>query len=201
MSILTDVDIRKRLEKGDLKVEPLDLEVQLGPASLDVRLGNEFRVFKHAQKPLIDPLHDKDALNEYTEVIVIKDDEPFVFQPGEFVLGRTLERVKIPHDLIARLEGRSSLGRLAMIMHATAGYIDPGFEGTITLEIVNLGKMPVALYPKQRVGQLAFETASSPAEIPYDHPSRKSKYLHQVLPESSRVAQDVERAKKSVKTK
>ncbi len=197
MSVLTDVDIKARLKKGDLRIEPVeDLELQVRPCSFDVRLGPEFRVFKHSKKTVIDPVKDKDALNDYTELVVLNEETPFIIHPGEFVLGRTLERVRIPDDLVARLEGRSSLGRLAIIIHSTAGYIDSGFEGTVTLEIANLGKMPVALYPGQRIGQLAFETTVSPAEKPYGHPDRKSKYQGQVLPESSRVGLDVEHAER-----
>ncbi|HLD80567.1 MAG TPA: dCTP deaminase [archaeon] len=202
MAVLTDFDIKARLAKGDLKVEPLeDLDMQVRPCSVDVRLANEFRVFKHSKKAVIDPIKDHESLNDYTELIVLDDSTPFIIHPGEFVLGRTVEKVTIPNDLVARLEGRSSLGRLAIIIHSTAGYIDSGFEGTITLEIVNLGKMPVALYPKQRIGQLAFETTVSPAEKPYGHPDRKSKYQNQVLPEASRVNLDSENRARSVKVR
>ncbi|MHB8585901.1 MAG: dCTP deaminase [Thermoplasmatota archaeon] len=191
--ILADRDIRARLSKGDLVVEPIDdPAVQIQPASIDLRLGSEFLVFRHTQVPFLDPVDPKATLerSDYTETMKIADDAIFVLHPGEFALGTTLERVAIPPDLVARVDGRSSLGRLAIVVHSTAGFIDPGFRGRITLELSNLGRIPVALRPKMRICQLSFETTLSPAERPYG-PARGSKYQDQDGPVASRIRQDV----------
>jgi dCTP deaminase len=187
--IFSDRDIKARLKKGDLVVDPLDdPDLQIQPASIDLRLGNEFRVFKTPHIPFIDP-GDTTVAREYTEEMYVKDGDAFIMHPGEFALGTTLERVKIPHDLVARVEGRSSFGRLAIVVHATAGFIDPGFEGKITLELSNLGKVPVALRPRTRVSQIVIHQLLSPAEKPYGT-ARGSKYQGQMGPEASRIGQD-----------
>ena len=160
MAILSDKTLKEYLKEGKIGFEPLKDDKQIQPSSIDMRLGDEFKVFK-------------------------------VF-PNEFALATTLEYVKVPEDLVARVEGRSSMGRLGVTMHVTAGFIDPGFEGKITLEISNIGAMPVALYPGQRVCQIVFETMTTPAEMPYGHPDRNSKYMGQTRPESSRIKQDYE---------
>lgn len=186
--ILSDRDLRERLAKGDLVVDPLDdPDVQIQPASIDLRLGHEFRVFRTPHIPFIDPLV---ANVEYTEEIVVKGEERFIMHPGEFALGTTFERVEIPADLVARVEGRSSLGRLAIVVHSTAGFIDPGFKGRITLELSNLGRVPIALRPMMRVSQIVVHQMRSPAERPYGHPSRGSKYQGQGGPVPSRIADD-----------
>jgi dCTP deaminase len=186
--ILSDREIRAALASGHIVIEPVDdPEIQIQPASVDLRLGNRFVIFRHAMKPFIDPVAD-DA-SDYTEVIGIGDEEAFFLHPGEFVLGTTKERVKVPDDLVARVDGRSSIGRLAILVHATAGFIDPGFEGTVTLEFSNVGKMPVALRPNMRVCQISFERLSSPAEQPYGS-RRGSKYQGQVGPTPSRIHRD-----------
>lgn len=188
--VLSDRDIKRRLGE-DLVIEPLlDEEMQIQPSSVDLRLGNTFRIFKNLHIPYINPLEDVE-LDTYTEVVEISDDEPFILHPGEFVLGTTLERVEIPPDIVARVEGRSSLGRLAVIVHATAGYIDPGYRGQITLELSNLGTVPVALYPKMRCSQVVFEEMTSPAERPYGA-ERGSKYQDQEGPIASRITVDKE---------
>lgn len=186
--ILSDRDIRAALQQGRIVIEPLeDPEVQIQPASVDLRLGNGFTVFRHATKPFIDPLSD-DA-SEFTEPIEVPDGEAFYLHPGEFVLGTTRERVALPEDLVGRVDGRSSIGRLAVMIHATAGYIDPSFRGTITLELSNVGKMPVALRPNMRVCQISFHTMTSAAEAPYG--SRPgSKYQDQTGPTPSRIHRD-----------
>ncbi|MBI4394037.1 MAG: dCTP deaminase [Euryarchaeota archaeon] len=187
--IFSDLDIKARLKKGDLVVDPLDdPDLQIQPASIDLRLGNEFRVFKTPHIPFIDP-GDTTVAKEYTEEMHVKDGDAFIMHPGEFALGTTLERVKIPNDLVARVEGRSSFGRLAIVVHATAGFIDPGFEGKITLELSNLGKVPVALRPRTRVSQIVIHQLLSPAEKPYGA-ARGSKYQGQMGPEASRIGQD-----------
>ena len=179
MAILSDKTIKEYLEEGKIVIDPLKDEQQIQPSSVDMRLGDEFKVFKVIRKPYIDPKDEEDI-------------EAFIIHPNEFALATTQEYVKVPDDLVARVEGRSSMGRLGVTMHVTAGYVDPGFEGRITLEISNIGAMPVALYPGQRVCQLVFETMTTPAELPYGHPKRNSKYMKQLKPESSRVKLDYE---------
>lgn len=191
MAILSDKTIKEYLEEGKIVIDPLKDEQQIQPSSVDMRLGNEFKVFKVIRKPYIDP-KDEEDIAEYMESSTVPEDEAFIIHPNEFALATTQEYVKVPDDLVARVEGRSSMGRLGVTMHVTAGYVDPGFEGRITLEISNIGAMPVALYPGQRVCQLVFETMTTPAELPYGHPKRNSKYMNQLKPESSRVKLDYE---------
>ncbi|MCA1813189.1 MAG: dCTP deaminase [Halobacteriales archaeon] len=178
------------LRRKDLVVRPLDdPDLQVQPASIDLRLGREFLTFRSARLPLIDPA-DPRGLQDYTERVALREGEPFILHPGEFALGSTLEWVELPHDLVARVEGRSSLGRLAIVVHATAGFIDPGFQGTITLELSNLGRVPVALRPGMRVCQIAVYQLSSPSERPYG-PARGSKYQGQRGPTPSKVHEDL----------
>jgi len=192
MAILSDRDIKKCLETGEILIEPLENpERQIQPSSVDLRIGNEFKGFRIIRKPCIDPM-DKTDIDSYMESFYIDDGEPFIIHPGEFALATTYETVKLPDNLVARVEGRSSMGRLGITMHVTAGYIDPGFHGRITLEISNIGKMPVALYTGQRVCQIVFETMTSPSEKPYGHPDRDSKYMGQQRPETSKIKHDYE---------
>lgn len=192
MTILSDLDIKNYLKEGKIKIEPLiDEDKQIQPSSVDLRLGNEFKGFKVIKKPFIDP-KDPEDINSYMETITIDDGEYFIIHPNEFTLATTFEKVSLPGDIVARVEGRSSMGRLGVTMHVTAGFIDPGFEGNITLEISNIGKMPVALYPGQRVCQIVFETMTSPSQRPYGHPERNSKYMGQTKPEGSRIKEDYE---------
>ena len=191
MAILSDKTIKEYLEEGKIVIDPLKDEQQIQPSSVDMRLGDEFKVFKVIRKPYIDP-KDEEDIAEYMESSTVPEGEAFIIHPNEFALATTQEYVKVPDDLVARVEGRSSMGRLGVTMHVTAGYVDPGFEGRITLEISNIGAMPVALYPGQRVCHLVFETMTTPAELPYGHPKRNSKYMKQLKPESSRVKLDYE---------
>lgn len=191
MAILSDKTIKEYLEEGKIVIDPLKDEQQIQPSSVDMRLGDKFKVFKVIRKPYIDP-KDEEDIAEYMESSTVPEGEAFIIHPNEFALATTQEYVKVPDDLVARVEGRSSMGRLGVTMHVTAGYVDPGFEGRITLEISNIGAMPVALYPGQRVCQLVFETMTTPAELPYGHPKRNSKYMKQLKPESSRVKLDYE---------
>lgn len=191
MAILSDKTIKEYLEEGKIVIDPLKDEQQIQPSSVDMRLGDEFKVFKVIRKPYIDP-KDEEDIAEYMESSTVPEGEALIIHPNEFALATTQEYVKVPDDLVARVEGRSSMGRLGVTMHVTAGYVDPGFEGRITLEISNIGAMPVALYPGQRVCQLVFETMTTPAELPYGHPKRNSKYMKQLKPESSRVKLDYE---------
>lgn len=192
MTILSDKDIEIYLKEGKIKIDPLlNTEKQIQPSSVDLRLGNEFKGFKIIKKPFIDP-KDPEDIESYMETIKIEEGEYFIIHPNEFTLATTFEKVTIPDNLVARVEGRSSMGRLGVTMHVTAGFIDPGFEGNITLEISNIGKMPVVLYPGQRVCQIVFETMTSPAKRPYGHPERNSKYMGQTKPEGSRIKEDYE---------
>jgi dCTP deaminase len=189
--ILSDGDIHSRLESGELVIEPLeDPELQIQPASVDLRLGKEFLEFEHANIPCIHPQSEAE-IEEYVTETVVDDDKEFILHPGDFVLGTTMERVEIPDDLIAHVEGRSSLGRLAIVVHATAGLCDPGYQGQITLELSNLGAAPVALAPGMRISQLTFTELSSPAERPYGE-ERGSKYQDQSGPQASRIGGDRE---------
>lgn len=191
--ILSDRDIRKKIESGDIVVTSSDGHhvKNINASSLDLRLGHFFKIYNHSRQAILDPL-DKESFNDVTKLIrIAQKGEPFIVQPGEFILGVTMERIKIADDLVARVEGRSSLGRLGIIVHSTAGFIDAGFEGTITLEITNINRMPVALYPGMRVCQLAFQVMSSKAEIPYSK-KKTSKYQGQNLPQESRIALDPE---------
>ena len=189
--ILSDADIRRRLADGELVVEPLaDPELQVQPASIDLRLGREFLEFQRTNISCIH--HDSEReVDEYVEESHVEAGEDFVLHPGDFVLGTTKERVEIPPDLIAHVEGRSSLGRLAVVVHATAGLADPGYQGQITLELSNLGTAPVALTPGMRISQLTFTELKSPAERPYGT-ERGSKYQGQSGPQASRIQSDEE---------
>jgi dCTP deaminase len=190
--ILSDRDIKARMLKGDIVVVSPDNDHlgNIGPSSLDLRLGKYFKIYNHSSHAILDPMNPE-SFKDVAKMIEIEDGKAFVVQPGEFVLGVTLEKIRIPDDMVARVEGRSSLGRLGIIIHSTAGFVDAGFEGTITLEITNINRMPVALYPGMRVCQLAFEQMSSPAEVPYQS-KKNSKYQGQIYPEESRIAADPE---------
>ncbi|WP_324756790.1 dCTP deaminase [Haloarcula montana] len=189
--ILSDADILRRLEDGDLVVEPLDdPDIQIQPASIDLRLGREFLEFQHANIPCIHPNSEQEVA-DYVEETVVDDDDEFILHPGDFVLGTTYERVEIPDDLIAHVEGRSSLGRLAIVVHATAGLCDPGYQGQVTLELSNLGTAPVALSPGMRISQLTFTELKTPADRPYGD-ERGSKYQGQKGPQASKIQGDRE---------
>lgn len=187
--ILSDRELRARLEVGDLQVGPLsDVELQIQPASIDLRLAQEFIVYKPAQITCLDPQRPE-TLTAATEKISVPEDSAFILHPGEFALGSTVERVVIPPDLVARVDGRSSVGRLAIVVHATAGFIDPGFAGQITLELSNLGRVPVRLYPGMRIAQIVLYQLTSPAERPYGT-ARGSRYQEQAGPVASRLRLD-----------
>lgn len=187
--ILSDAMLLAAIERGELRFDPpVDPEQQVQPASIDLRLGSAFRVFNYGHHALIDPREGVD-LAAITELVELEG-RPFILHPGAFVLGTTLEYVAIPTTLVGRLEGRSSIGRLGVIVHATAGFVDPGFEGTITLEISNAGKIPVALHPGMRICQLTL-LETGPVLRPYGV-ARGSKYQGQRDPTPSRIAQDAE---------
>ena len=189
--ILSDADILSRLADGDLAIEPLDdIDQQVQPASVDLRLGERFLEFQRANIPCIHPT-EADEVGEYVTETTVDQGDEFILHPGDFVLGTTAERVAIPDDLVAHVEGRSSLGRLAIVVHATAGLCDPGYEGQITLELSNLGTAPVALTPGMRVSQLVFTELTQPAARPYGA-ERGSKYQGQEGPQASRIGDDPE---------
>ncbi len=183
--ILSDRSIREAIEAGRIVVDPFDPSL-IQPSSIDVRLDSRFLVFRNTKRAYIDP---KEPAEDLMELIEVASGEAMYVHPSEFVLGSTVERVGIPDDLVARLEGRSSLGRLGIVIHSTAGYIDPAFEGHITLEISNLANLPIALYPGMRIGQISFIRMTTPAEKPYG-PARGSKYSGQNLPTASRLYMD-----------
>ncbi len=191
--ILSDKDIRGAIESGRLKVDSPDEKYldNIGPSSLDLRCGSHFKLYEHTKFPLLDPADPATFENCSRMIEINKPGAPFIIQPGDFALGVTLEKVTLANDLVARVEGRSSLGRLGIIVHSTAGFVDPGFSGTITLEITNINRMPVALYPGMRVCQLALETMTSPAEVDYSQKSTQ-KYQGQLFPEESRITKDPE---------
>lgn len=170
------------------KKRPLDLSLQLGPSSFDLRLGDELISFDSYRIRVIDP-RSKKIDDSYVKKIKIDEKKGFIIHPGDFILGTTLEYVKIPKNIVARLEGRSSYGRLGLIIHATAGYIDPGFEGQITLELQNNGKHPIVLYSYERICQIVFETMTSDSVVPY-HKKRDNKYMKQKGAVKSRIFQE-----------
>jgi dCTP deaminase len=153
------------------------------PSSVDVRVDNRFRVFHNARYPFIDVRRPMDDL---TELVEVADDEPFILHPGEFVLGQTLERVRLPDDLVARLEGKSSLGRLGLLIHSTAGFVDAGFEGNLTLELSNVANLPITIYHGMPIGQISFMRMDGPVESPYGSRETRSKYQGQAEPTPSR---------------
>ncbi|ELK53389.1 MULTISPECIES: dCTP deaminase [Haloferax] len=189
--ILSDSDILSRLAEGDLVVDPIDdVDMQVQPASVDLRLGTEFLEFQRTNISCIHPNRESEV-SEYVRETHVPEGDDFILHPGDFVLGTTKERVEIPADLLATVEGRSSLGRLAVVIHATAGIVDPGYEGQITLELSNLGTAPVALTPGMRISQLVFTEMKSPADRPYGV-ERGSKYQGQRGPQASRLSSDPE---------
>lgn len=164
--ILPDHEIRKMLKEGKIVIEPLDNpDLQIQPAGVDLRLGNEFRIFKITSTPYIDT---KQENKDYTERILLDDDKPFIIHPGEFVLASIKEYIKMPPDLMGSVDGKSSLGRLGIAIHTTSASINPGWEGKFVLEITNVGRMPVALYPNMRIAKLVFHRLSSKCERPYN---------------------------------
>ena len=189
--ILSDADIIRRLDEGDLVVEPIDdPALQIQPASVDLRLGETFLEFKRTNIPCIHPDSEQEV-ESYVDETTVPEGEEFILHPGDFVLGTTKERVEIPADLLAHVEGRSSLGRLAVVVHATAGVVDPGYRGQITLELSNLGTEPVALTPGTRISQLIFTELKNASERPYGS-DRGSKYQDQQGPQASRIGGDEE---------
>ena len=180
--ILSDRSLREHLDAGRIVIEPFDASC-IQPSSIDVKIGNLFRVFRNHTSPIIDVKQNQENL---TELITIALDGVFMLHPGEFVLGSTLERIAVPDDLVARIEGKSSLGRLGLIIHSTAGFVDAGFDGHITLELTNIATLPITLYPGMKIGQVSFMQMTTPADHPYGKGARGSKYQGQRGPTPSR---------------
>ena len=181
--LLSDRDITTAISDGRLGIDPFD-EANIQPSSIDVRMDNLFRVFNNSRYTHIDP---KQEMPDLTTMVEVEEGEPFVLHPGEFVLAATLETFSLPDDLAGRLEGKSSLGRLGLLTHSTAGFIDPGFSGHITLELSNVANLPIALWPGMKVGQLALFKMSSAAETPYGSSKLGSKYQGQRGPTPSKA--------------
>ncbi|MFV1990712.1 MAG: dCTP deaminase, partial [Acidimicrobiales bacterium] len=172
---------REELAAGRIKIDPI-LESNIQPSSVDLRLDNLFRIFRNHTAGIIDVKANQQDL---TQQVKMPDDEPFMLHPGEFVLGSTYESVGLPDDLVARLEGKSSLGRLGLLIHSTAGYIDAGFNGHITLELSNVASLPITLYPGMNIGQISFQKMTTPADRPYGSAGLGSKYQGQSGPTAS----------------
>jgi dCTP deaminase len=186
--VLSDVAIRRLIEADRIGIDPFEPGL-MQPSSLDVRVDRLFRVFRNSRYPYIDVKAQQEDL---TELVEVEGEEAFILHPGEFVLGSTLERVRLPDDLVARLEGKSSLGRLGLLIHSTAGFIDPGWDGHVTLELSNVANLPITIYPGMKIGQLSFVQLSEPAEKPYGSGGLGSKYQGQRGPTPSRYWQNFE---------
>ncbi|HEX9506131.1 MAG TPA: dCTP deaminase [Acidimicrobiia bacterium] len=184
--ILSDVTIREELAAGRIVIEPLDAGC-IQPSSVDLHCDSLFRVFRNDTTPFIDP---KQSQEDLTELVEVQEGGAFILHPGEFVLGSTLERVALPDDLVARLEGKSSLGRLGLLIHSTAGFVDAGWDGHLTLELSNVATLPIALYPGMKIGQISFLRMTTPAEHPYGSDVTGSKYQGQRGPTPSRYYQN-----------
>lgn len=207
--ILSDKDIRKYISKGKIKITPNpNFEVQLGSCSIDFHLGHTFKIFNHSKYPYIDP-RSVSLSSEIMKEIVVPKEEAFIMRPGEFCLATTIENLAISDDLLGRLEGRSSLGRLGIIVHSTAARFDPGWDGRPVMELGNIGVMPVALYPGMRICSFTFEQVSTPVDTPYKK-RKDAKYAKQTTPMESRLADEmggkqearyVKKGKKSVRIK
>ena len=193
MSVLSDRDIRAALDAGEVRIDPYDPR-DLQPSSVDLHLDKSFRVFRNNRYPFIDVRAPQPDL---TELLTVGADEPFILHPGEFVLGQTLEWVELPNDLVSRLEGKSSLGRLGLLIHSTAGYVDPGWKGNLTLELSNVANLPIALYYGMRIGQISFFRMSSAVERPYGSAGLGSKYQGQSEPTASAFHADFEKGRKT----
>src|SRR5882724_12739280 len=189
--VLSDVDIRRYIREGKIKITPELPPEQYGSCSVDFRLGNEFSVFEHSRHAFID-LRERTAIQDLMRTIKVTNGEPFILQPREFPFAITEDTLELDDDILGRLEGRSSLGRIGIIVHGTAGLFDPGWRGKATLELSNLGRMPVALYPGMRICSFTFEQVSTPVSVPYrDKPNNK--YAGQTSPLASKLVSEVSR--------
>ncbi len=186
--VLSDKTIRDEIEAGRIAIDPFDPAL-VQPSSVDVRVDRSFRVFHNNRYPYIDV---RQPMEDLTELVEVAEDEPFILHPGEFVLGQTLERVTLPDDLVARLEGKSSLGRLGLLIHSTAGFVDAGWDGHLTLELSNVANLPITIYPNMKIGQISFFRLTSEAENPYGSSALGSKYQGQRGPTPSRYYENFE---------
>jgi dCTP deaminase len=184
--VLSDRTIRQEIEAGRIVFDPYEPQM-VQPSSVDVRVDNRFRVFHNARYPYIDV---RQPMEDLTELVEVAPEGPFILHPGEFVLGQTLERVRLPDDLVARLEGKSSLGRLGLLIHSTAGFVDAGFEGNLTLELSNVANLPITIYQGMPIGQISFMRMDGPVERPYGSRETGSKYQGQAEPTPSRFYQN-----------
>jgi dCTP deaminase len=184
--ILSDRTIREEIKAGRIQIDPFD-ESCIQPSSVDLHVDAQFRVFANSRYPYIDVRRE---MPDLTDLVEVAEGDPFILHPGEFVLGSTLERVGIPDDMVARLEGKSSLGRLGLLIHSTAGYVDPGWDGYLTLELSNVANLPITIYPAMKIGQISFFRLSTPAERPYGSSQTKSKYQGQRGPTASRFFEE-----------
>jgi dCTP deaminase len=189
--VLSDRTIREEIDSGRIVIDPFEAS-NVQPSSVDVRVDRKFRVFHNARYPYIDV---RQPMDDLTELVEVSDDEPFILHPGEFVLGSTYEVVSLPDDIAARVEGKSSLGRLGLLTHATAGFVDPGFSGHVTLELANVATLPIKLYPGMKIGQLCFFRLSSPAAHPYGSEKYGSRYQGQRGPTPSKSYANFHRTK------
>jgi len=186
--VLSDRTIRAELEAGRIGIDPYDPGL-VQPSSIDVRVDRKFRVFHNARYPFIDVRAPMEGL---TELVEVDGDEPFILHPGEFVLGQTLESISLPDDIVARLEGKSSLGRLGLLIHSTAGFVDPSFTGNLTLELSNVANLPITIYHGMPIGQISFMRMDAPVETPYGAEGARSKYQGQAEPTPSRFYRNFE---------
>jgi dCTP deaminase len=186
--VLSDRTIREEIASGRIAFDPYDPDL-IQPSSVDVRVDRQFRVFHNARHPYIDV---RQRMEDLTELVTVPDEEPFILHPGEFVLGSTLERIRLPDDLVSRLEGKSSLGRLGLLIHSTAGFIDPGWDGHVTLELSNVAYLPITIYRGMKIGQVSFMELSEPAAAPYGSDAIGSKYQGQRGPTPSRYYRNFE---------
>jgi dCTP deaminase len=184
--ILSDHSIREEISKGRIEIDPFD-DACVQPSSVDLHVDRRFRTFHNARYPYIDV---KAEMPDLTELVEVEEKVPFILHPGEFVLGSTLERVRLPDDLVARLEGKSSLGRLGLLIHSTAGYVDPGWDGYLTLELSNVANLPITIYPGMKIGQISFFRLTTQADVPYGSAVRGSKYQGQRGPTASRFFEE-----------
>lgn len=184
--ILSDRTIREELEAGRIAIDPFDPSA-VQPSSVDLHVDAVFRVFHNARYPYIDV---RQPMEDLTEEVKVEDGEAFILHPGEFVLGSTMERIRLPDDLVARLEGKSSLGRLGLLIHSTAGYVDPGWDGYLTLELSNVANLPITIYPAMKIGQISFFRLTSAADAPYGSDRTGSKYQGQRGPTPSRFFEE-----------
>ena len=182
--VLSDRTIKEEMASGRIVIRPLDPD-DIQPASVDLRLDRKLLVFSNSRRPHIDV---KKGLDDLTEIVEIDDEFPFILHPGEFVLGSTLEHIELPDDLVARLEGKSSLGRIGLVIHSTAGFVDPGWKGHLTLELSNLSRLPITLYYSMKIGQISYLRLTTPADRLYGSEELGSKYQGQTEPTASRFS-------------